>query len=355
MSGNSRSSRTDTVSMARRQFALLAAAATTLFAGRGALAQERTGDLIGEVTPYITHADETLLDIARSHNLGMPEISAVNPGIDPWVPGPEMLLTLPTAFILPDAPREGIVINYGDLRLYYFPKNGPVQTYAIGVGRDGFELKYGQTKIVRKQEKPTWYPTESTLRDKPWVGKVVPPGPDNPLGLYAMYLGWPTYLVHGTNKPYGVGRRVSRGCIRMYPEGVERLFNQVPVGTKVTAVDQRVKVGWHRGELYLEVQPDMDQLDELEATQSLTPRPPAGDVRRQILDRAGADAARIDWTLVEAELASRRGIPVQITRGAPALVSEDRPATSVSRLATDADPMAPAPPIVVRRGAGAIY
>ena len=91
-------------------------------------------------------------------------------------------------------------------------------------------------------ERPTWYPTESTLRDKPWVGKVVPPGPDNPLGLYALYLGWPTYLIHGTNLPYGVGRRVSRGCIRMYPEGVERLFRQIPVGTKVTAVNQVVKL-----------------------------------------------------------------------------------------------------------------
>ena len=169
----------------------------------------------------------------------MPEISAVNPGIDPWMPPSETLLTLPTQFILPDAPREGIVVNYGDLRLFYFLKDGSVDTYAIGVGRDGFELKFGQTKIVRKQEHPTWYPTESTLRDKPWVGTVVPPGPDNPLGDYAMYLGWPTYLIHGTNKPYGVGRRVSRGCIRMYPDGVATLYPQIAIGTQVTAVDQR--------------------------------------------------------------------------------------------------------------------
>jgi L,D-transpeptidase ErfK/SrfK len=134
----------------------------------------------------------------------------------------------------------------------------------------------------------------------------------------------------------------------MYPEGVERLFHQVPIGTRVTAVDQRVKVGWHGGELYLEAQPDMDQLDELEATQSLTPRPPVGDVRQQVLDRAGTDAGRIDWTLVEAELASRRGIPVQITRPGPARVSGDNPlAAPASGLAMGADPAAP---IVVRRG-----
>jgi L,D-transpeptidase ErfK/SrfK len=260
---------------------------------------------------------------------------------------------LPTQFILPDAPREGIVVNYGELRLFHFPKGGPVQTYAIGVGRDGFELKMGQTKIVRKKEKPTWYPTESTLRDKPWVGKVVPPGPDNPLGDYAMYLGWPTYLIHGTNLPYGVGRRVSRGCIRMYPEGVARLYPQVAPGTRVTAVDQRVKVGWHEGELYLEAQPDMAQLDELEATQTMTPQAPAPGDRQRVVDRAGPDAARVDWAVVEAELASRRGIPVQITRPRP--VVADRYGAPSTATAPGEGRLPP--PVVVRRGGvgGGLY
>ena len=189
----------------------------------------------------MTQGGETLLDIARERNLGVPEISAVNPGVDPWVPAAETLLTLPTQFILPDAPRTGHRRQLRRPAALPLPKDGSVETYAIGVGRDGFELKFGQTKIVRKKEQPTWYPTESTLRDKPWVGTVVPPGPDNPLGDYAMYLGWPTYVIHGTNKPYGVGRRVSRGCIRMYPEGVERLFAEIPVGTPVTAVDQVIE------------------------------------------------------------------------------------------------------------------
>ena len=255
-----------------------------------ALAAARTGDLLGEPTYYLTQGAETLLDVALERNLGVPEISAVNPGVDPWVPGSELLLTLPTQFILPDAPREGIVVNYGELRVFYFRKGQPVQTFAIGIGRDGFELKMGRTTIVRKKEKPTWYPTKSTRRDKPEVGTVVPPGPDNPLGEYAMYLGWPTYLMHGTNKPYGVGRRVSRGCIRMYPAGVEQLYGQVAVGTKVTAVDQRVKLGWHEGELYLEAQPDWDQLDELEATQTITPKPILPEDRQLVADRAGPDA-----------------------------------------------------------------
>jgi L,D-transpeptidase ErfK/SrfK len=341
------------------RYAAAAGAALLLPHGQAAAAvlgqPPRTGDLIGEITYYVSHANETLLDVARARNLGVPEISAVNPGVDPWVPGEETLLTLPTAFILPDAPREGVVINYGELRLFYFPKSGPVQTYAIGIGRDGFELKYGQTQIVRKKEKPTWYPTEETQRDKPWVGKVVPPGPDNPLGLYALYLGWPTYLVHGTNMPYGVGRRVSRGCIRMYPEGVERLFRQLPVGTKVTAVNQPVKVGWHQGELYLEVQPDMDQLDELEATQTMTPRLPAGDNHQLVLNRAGTEAARVDWDLVDAELLARRGIPVQITRPAqPGILPEQvAPTTGLGSGVAAADMVdRVAPPIIVRRSTG---
>ena len=306
---------TPPIRLSRRSFAVGAAALTALIvpAGRAA-AVFRTGDLIGEPTYYMTRGDETLLDIAMERNLGVPEISAVNPGVDPWVPGAETLITLPTQFLLPDAPHKGIVVNYGDLRLYHFRKDGSVETFAIGVGRDGFELKMGQTKIVRKKEQPTWYPTESTLRDKPELDTVVPPGPDNPLGEYALYLGWPTYLIHGTNKPYGVGRRVSRGCIRMYPQGVERLFAEIPVGTPVTAVNQLVKLGWHMGELYLEAQPDFGQIDELEETQGISPRQPTAEDRQLILDRAGPDGYRIDWVVAEAELVRRRGIPVQITR-----------------------------------------
>src|SRR5262249_34954607 len=144
-----------------------------LVRAKDALAALRTGGLIGEPTFHLVQEGETLLDIAREHNLGVPEISATNPGVDPWGPAAQTLLTLPTHVILPDAPRRGIVVNYGDLRLYHYAKDGSVETFAIGVGRDGFELKFGQTKIVRKKEKPTWYPTESVLRDKPWVGTVV--------------------------------------------------------------------------------------------------------------------------------------------------------------------------------------
>ena len=179
-----------------------------------------------------------------------------------------------------------------------------MQTYAIGVGRDGFELKMGQTKIVRKKEKPTWYPTESTLRDKPWVGTVVPPGPDNPLGEYALYLGWPTYLIHGTNKPYGVGRRVSRGCIRMYPaRGGAAVSREIPVGTTVTAVDQLVKArlasgrAVSRGAARLRTRSTSSRRPRRSRPRRSTP-----EDRQLIVDRAGPDGYRIDWAVAEAEL-----------------------------------------------------
>jgi L,D-transpeptidase ErfK/SrfK len=333
--------------LTRRSFALGTAALATLALPSGrATAELKTGDLIGEPTYYLTRGDETLLDIAMERSLGVPEISAVNPGVDPWVPGTETLITLPTQFLLPDAPHKGIVVNYGDLRLYHFRKDGSVETYAIGVGRDGFELKMGQTKIARKKERPTWYPTESTRRDKPEVGTVVPPGPDNPLGEYALYLGWPTYLIHGTNKPYGVGRRVSRGCIRMYPRGVEKLYGEIPVGTPVTAVNQLLKLGWHMGELYLEAQPDFGQIDELEETHGISPRQPMPEERQLILNRAGLDGYRIDWVAAEAELVRRRGIPVQITRADAAVRNDPVPAPPASGAGS---------PALVQGGTSGIY
>src|SRR5690606_29607209 len=154
----------------------------------------------------------------------------------------------------PDAPRDGIVVNLAELRFYYFRRKGEPRflTRPIGIGREGFTTPLGQTTVVRKAKDPVWRPTAATRADRPDLPAAVPPGPDNPMGAYALYLGWPTYAMHGTNQPWGVGRRVSRGCIRLYPEDIEALYPLVPVGTRVTVVDQPLKVGWHMGELYLE-------------------------------------------------------------------------------------------------------
>jgi L,D-transpeptidase ErfK/SrfK len=254
--------------------------------------------------------------------------------VDVWVPGEERLVTLPTAHVLPDAPPKGIVINIAELRMFWFRPDGAVETHPIGVGRDGLETPTGQTRIVRTQERPVWYPTAGKRLDNPDLPAAVPPGPDNPLGEYALYLGWPTYLIHGTNKPYGVGRRLSRGCIRMYPEDIESLFPRIPVGTPVTVVDQPIKLGWHEGELYVEAHPDLEQLTQLEDQQAFTLKP-APDLTAEVLRKAGAEAGRVNWRVLEAELVARRALPVQITgvadsavvAVAPGAVAQGEPAS----------------------------
>ena len=285
----------------------------TVILPTGSRAAEPPGDLIGQMRIYVGEADRTLLEVAREQDLGVLEIMAANPGIDPWMPGAGTALLLPSAHVLPDAEREGIVINLAELRLYYFPGGdaAPV-TATIGIGRQGFTTPLGTTKIVRKQTDPTWFPTATARAENPALPAAFPPGPANPLGKYAFYLGWETYLIHGTHKPYGVGRRVSRGCIRLYPERIEQLFRTVEIGTKVTVVSQPVKLGWQAGELYLEVHPDLDQLDELEVSREFTQRPAAG-AEELILAKAGAAAARLDWARIEVALAQRLGIPVRIT------------------------------------------
>ena len=185
--------------------------------------------------------EDTLLDFAVGHNLGFIEVAMANPGVDPWLPGEGTPIVLPT-LLPPDAPPRGIVLNLPEQRLYHYEGGRLLRSYPIGIGRDGHATPIGATTIVRKQENPTWYPTASARNDDPTLPAAVPPGPDNPLGARAMYLGWRNYLIHGTNKEYGIGRRASRGCIRMYPEDIEWLFPRVAIGTQVTVVNQPVTV-----------------------------------------------------------------------------------------------------------------
>lgn len=322
---------------------LLPALVVLVLTAAAMAAPARTGDVIGEMHEYTTwSADEDMLDIARGDELGLIEVMVANPGIDPWVPSRGVKLLLPTMHILPDGPRKGIVINTAELRLYYYDAEDGYFSYPLGVGRDGFLTPVGTTKIVRKKDHPSWYLTPSEIRDHPELPKVVPPGDDNPLGEYAMYLGWPSYLIHGTNTPWGIGRRTSRGCIRMYPEDIEFLFNHVPIGTQVTVVNQPVKLGWKDGELYIEVQPSTQQIDTMEET-SRAPAPPEpiplAQEADRILLRAGDAGERLDWPAIEQALADRQGYPIRITR--PAV--EDAPA------APPADAVQPAEPSTTAR------
>ncbi len=311
-----------TTMLTRREAALRGLGALSVAAGctgRNAWAVAAgagTDDMLGAIRFHTTRYEDTLLDIARANRLGLIELMAANPGVDPWLPGENLRLVLPTAHILPDAPRRGLVVNVAELRVYYFQDaDRPLISLPLGVGREGFKTPLGKTKVVRKKQGPTWRPTANARKDDPELPAVVPPGPDNPLGDFALYLGWPTYLIHGTNKPWGVGRRVSRGCIRMYPEDIEWLFNQVPVGTPVTVIDQPVKIGRYRGDLYLEVHPSKTQMDQIEETHSAAPDPPKElQDHEPIIRAAGPDTARLNWTMIQWALERREGLPYRITQ-----------------------------------------
>ncbi|MDX9741699.1 MAG: L,D-transpeptidase family protein [Gammaproteobacteria bacterium] len=225
-------------------------------------------DLVGKVAMVEVREGETLIDIAREHGLGYNEVVAANPGLDPWVPPTGAEVVLPTRYILPSGPRSGIIINIAEMRLYYYPAPAPdgsgmVMTFPIGIGQEGWDTPLGITRIVSKAEDPPWVVPASVRREHEADGTplpaVVPPGPDNPLGRHALRLGWTSYLIHGTNKPFGIGMRVSHGCIRMYPEHVERLYHMVKIDTPVWIIDQPVKIGRSGGELFVEAHPPTSQ------------------------------------------------------------------------------------------------
>ncbi len=286
-------------------------------------------DMIGIPTTYVTREPDTLLDIARDYDLGYVETRAANPGVDPWLPGADKALRLPTQHVLPRAPRRGIVINLPELRLYYFPARGEPRSFPIGIGGEGKETPVGRTEIVAKRVRPTWIPTKSEREENPDLPAKVAAGPDNPMGDYALYLGWRGYAIHGTNKQYSIGRRDSHGCIRLYPEDIEALYRLASIGTPVTVVNQPAKAGWSGGELYLEVHPDQADADALEAEG--TPRSPlAIDADALVLKAAGRAAARLDWYAIHRAEMRRDGVPVAVTQPAPSSRPRNAPRSALA-------------------------
>ena len=294
-----------------RRMVMAMAAAPVLY--MAALARAPV-DLIGIPTVYVTKEEDTLLDIARSYDVGYVAMRAANPGIDPWLPGADKEIQVPTQHILPNAPRRGIVINLPELRLYYFPSDGSEpRSFPIGIGGEGKETPVGHTTLVRKAVHPSWIPTESEHQEDPDLPAVVGPGPDNPMGDYALYLGWKGYAIHGTNRPYSIGRRDSHGCIRMYPEDILALFNLVKIGVPVTVVDQQAKTGWSGDELYLEVHASQADADSLE-TVGAPATTDAVDADDAVIAAAGADSGRLDWYAIHLAETRRNGIPILVTR-----------------------------------------
>jgi L,D-transpeptidase ErfK/SrfK len=285
---------------------------------------DREFDVIGTLGAVTSVYEDTLVDIARSYGVGYEEIRRANPGIDTWLPGEGTTVRLPTRFVLPRAQRDGLVINLAEYRMYYFSSadgDTLVTTYPISIGRMDWATPMGRSSVVKKVKNPSWYPPQS-IRDE-WaadgreLAERVFPGPDNPLGEYSMRLSIPGYLIHGTNRPAGVGMRVTHGCIRMFPEDIERLYPDVPVDTPVQIVNQPYKFGWDGDDLYLEAHPplEMVQRDEvgIQATDTADPWGLTSIIELyiRVTEERPAD---VDWRLFEETHAQQLGIPVKIGR-----------------------------------------
>jgi len=215
-------------------------------------------EVLGRICVGTVLPGESLIELARHHGLGFNAVQAANPELDAFVPTPGAPVTIPSAWIVPRAAAPGVVlVNLSEMRLYLLPASpeAPV-TFPVGVGSAGWSTPLGTFTVTQKQTDPTWYPTPSIRRENPELPEVVPPGPDNPLGTHALRLSNGSILIHGTDRPFAVGRKASHGCIRLYPEDIPRLYERVPVGTRVAIVREPVKVGFLQGRVYVEVHGD---------------------------------------------------------------------------------------------------
>ena len=281
--------------------------------------EEPGQSVIGEPQLITARYEDTFSDIAREYGLGYDELVEANPGIDPWLPGEGTRILLPTQYVLPDAPRTGIVLNIAAKRLFYYPhveegQRTMVLTYPVGIGRVGWNTPEGLARVVSKTENPTWTPPASVRREHAQQGDplpaVVPPGPDNPLGSYALRLSLTSYLIHGTNKPYGVGMRVSHGCVRLYPENIAVLYALVEVGEPVNIINEPYLVGWRGGEVYLEAHPPLEEEQDI-----------AAERLSLVLDieqsKTGFFAEEYQREYAAALAMAGLGVPVRVLQGGP--------------------------------------
>ena len=303
----------------------------------------KNDSVFGEDQTVTTVYEDTLYDLAAKYSLGSEEIIRVNPGIDPWLPGAGKTVVIPNRHILPPGPREGIVVNLPEHRLYYYMKpnrdgSRKIITYPVSIGKMDWRTPLGLTRVISKQKDPSWYPPESVRKEHLANGDPLPavvgPGPDNPLGAYAMRLaaGNGTYLIHGTNNPIAVGLAVTHGCIRMYPADVEALFPLVPVGTPVRLINDPVKVAWVDGELLLEAHPPVDA-----EGQSFEPNL---DQFSQLLQSAVGDTTvAIHWDYAREVLQKADGVIATVGLAAE-MPTPNEPAPAASALTSAPEPVA---------------
>jgi len=271
-------------------------------------------NMVGTIAAIETREDDALPDIARHFGLGYNDISIANSAVSPWTPKSGSRVLLPLQFILPDSPRKGIALNLANMRLFYYPKSDKVYTYPVGIGRQGWNTPMGLTSIVAKDANPSWNVPESIHREHAEKGdslpKVVRSGPDNPLGLYAMRLGFPGYLIHGTNKPYGIGMQISHGCIQLYPEDIEVLFKKATVGMPVHIIHQPYLTAWHQDMLYLEAHEPLPKWANDKAKLKK-------QVVKQLREAGAKKGAAVDWDKVERILQRSDGVPTPVLAQSP--------------------------------------
>ncbi len=266
-------------------------------------------DVIGRLRFISLEKGDTLPDIARHFSLGLNGVCATNPKVDIWAPEAGERIMLPLSFILPDAPRKGIVINLAAMRLFQFKGNSEslaVLTYPVGVGTEERPSPRGLMRVERKVSRPTWHVPASIARDHRKKGDPLPaavlPGPQNPLGEYALYLSAPSYLIHGTNKPASIGLRATNGCIRLYPESVKRLYENTPAKTPVNFVNQPYLLGQSDGVVYMEVHASTEELDAAELDK----------IYAKLKTIEKESGRMFDWSKIKNVMAEARGIPVPI-------------------------------------------
>lgn len=291
--------------------------------------------VVGERTHHTPTAGDTFYDVGRFYGLGHNEMVAANPDVDEWIPAQgDKDITLPTQWILPCCRYEGLVINIPEMRLYYYPprKEGEprtVITHPVGLGRTQWRTPQGEFRITEKTKDPTWVIPESIrqerIEEKGYSEKRIEGGtPENPLGRYRMRLSLPLYAIHGTNIPWGVGMSVSHGCIRMYPEDIDRLYPRTPVGTRGEFVYETVKIGERNGRVYVEVH------DDIYGQQPGRWRHAIGELEKaELLDL-------VDEDKLHAAISEMRGIPVDVSRDDLDL-NDPRPGVFRPQLANEID------------------
>ncbi len=303
--------------------ALMGAAAQ----GATAFPLDRGNSVVGEVRTITAKHQDTLLAIAEEFELGYEELVAANPKLDSWLPGEGSSVVLPSRFIVPRGIGEGIYINLAEYRLYYLPpksseeEGGTVLTYPISIGRGDWSTPVGKARVTHKVIKPAWYPPESIRDEHAAAGdplpKIVPPGPDNPLGDYALKLNLPGYLIHGTNRPYGIGMKATHGCIRLRPPNIADLFKLVSVETPVRIDWQPFKVGVKDGVIYFEAHPARSEVEEILQGKSADDKEQRAAALtasiREVLELTDETGIKVDWLRFAEIVREERGIPLPIS------------------------------------------